>query len=514
MDAKELAELQATVGWRVSPLATALTFSKEENEAIRFESSPHLSLISDAIVDAVNGDGKQYIIVSMPPRHGKSTLVTRRTPEWFLANYPYLTVGMCGYGADFATEWGRKVRNDLAMHKHRLGFDLAEDSQKKDWWHTDRGGGMWTAGVGGQITGKGADLLVVDDPIKSTEEAYSPAYRDKLWTWWMRDVQSRTYPHSVICIVMTRWHTDDLVGRLLSKKFPGDPNRWRYIEMPAIWGSNVPDEIGRRKGESLWPEHFPVDWLISERKDTIDEEGWQSLYQQQPLNTTGIGVAYHAFSERDNVTEVVRDDSLALAWSLDFNVDPMTAVLGQVRDLVTARSAITGERLTTIEILDELVLPNSNTPQMCQEFDARVRKYARGKNVEIHVYGDATASRRDTRGLESDWDIIFKFLQQRGWNYKNFVTKTDPLVRDRVNSMNAALKSMNGVIRLMIDERCTNLIADLKEVRWKRDKDGNAMATLDKSDKERTHVSDACGYLVCGKLGIRQSGGEMSGLAQ
>lgn len=514
MNGQEIAEIQQAAGWRVSPLATAMVLSADEGERPRFESSPHLKLASDAIVDAINGTGKQYIIVSMPPRFGKSTLVTRRTPEWFLANWPHMTVGMCGYGNEFANDWGRKVRNDMTFHKERFGFNLAEDSTKANWWHTEVGGGMWTAGVGGQITGKGADFLVIDDPIKSTMEAYSKTYRDAIWDWWMSDVQSRTYPHTVIVVVMTRWHTDDIVGRLLSDKYPGDPSRWHYIEMPAIWESSTPDVLGRKKGASLWPSHWPAEFLIQERKNTMDEEGWLSLFQQKPLNTTGIGLAYHSFDESRNVRELLRDDSLPIAWSLDFNVNPMSAVIAQVREQLTSRSHLTNERMTTIEVLDELVLPNSNTPEMCQEFDARVRKYARGRNPEIHVYGDATASRRDTRGLQSDWDIIFTFLKNRGWNFKNFVTKTDPLVRDRVNSMNAALKSMGGITSLYVDERCKELITDLKEVRWKRDASGNSMSQFDKTDPARTHVSDACGYLVCGKMGIRTKGGEQSGTAR
>lgn len=505
---EELLELSATVGWRVSPIATALTFSAEEGERPRFETAPHLELISDAIVDAIHGEGKKFLAVSMPPRHGKSTLVTRRVPQWFLANHPEKTVGMCGYGGNFASGWGRVVRNEMRRHATKLGFNLAEDSKRANTWHTDQGGGMWTAGIRGEITGKGADLLIIDDPIKNEQEAFSLVERDGLWEWWQGTALTRTYPHSVVIVVMTRWHTDDFVGRLLSREYPGDPDDWRVIDLPAVWESDEPDAIGRRRGDALWPSKFSADFLLKQRKAKMSEEFWASLYQQQPLNRTGLGAAYHAFEEAAHVRPVTRDERLPLCWSLDFNVNPMSAVLAQVRETLTPLSHLTNEKMIEFEILDEIVLPHSNTPEMCAEFLERRRVLERGRGGQVHVYGDATANRRDTRGADSDWEIVYRFLRDNGVSFKTFVQKTDPLVRNRVNSVNANLRSADGQVRMRIDPRCKELRLDLKEVRWKRDAAGNSTSQLDKGDPKRTHVSDALGYLVHARAGIMAGGGE------
>lgn len=509
----------ADVAWRVSPVATALTFSALELERPRFVSAAHLELISDAIVDGVAGDGPRWIIITMPPRHGKSTLVTLRTPQWFLSNNPWLTVGMCGYGGEFADDWGRRVRNGLDLHEEKIGFKLAADSKKANWWHTTEGGGMWTAGINGQITGKGADLLVIDDPIKSSLEANSPTYRDRVWTWWQNDALSRTYPHSVIIVVMTRWHSDDLVGRLLSTEYSGDPSRWRVINLPAIWDKDVPDEIGRKKGDALWPNgphKYTAEWLMADRQGSMDDAGWQSLFQQTPLNQTGVGACYRSFDETVHVRDLVRDDQTQLFWSLDFNVDPMCSAYGQIKEMAgtSLHDILTSKKLTTMEVLGEICLPNSRTVEACAEFEARYYKINRGKKPEVWVYGDATANCRDTRGTQSDWEIIGQFFRSAGIPFRDMVRTSNPPVRDRVNAMNAALKSANGIVGLFIDPSCKELRKDFKEVRWKRDSSGNASNNLDNSDPKRTHISDALGYAVITKFALTGFAGERSGLLQ
>lgn len=501
-------------GWRISPLSTAIAFSRDEQEKRRFESAKHLRVISDAIVDGVNGDGSKYILISTPPRHGKSTLVSRRTPQWFLGNHADLTVGMCGYGSNFAKSWGRLVRNDMRKHEETLGFTLAQDSKAADVWHTSEGGGMWTAGINGEITGKGADLFIIDDPIKNDAEANSLVYRDALWEWWMNTALTRTYEHSVIVVVMTRWHSDDFAGRLLSPEYPGDPKMWRNIVLPAIYEGDGVDEIGRTKGQALWPTHFSEKFLLNDRQNNMTQEAWDSLYQQKPANKTGLGAVYSNYDKDVHVKEIDRDDRLAISWSLDFNVNPMTSIIAQVRETFAPNAYLNNKKLVELEVLDEICLPNSNTPEMCQEFDARVRKMLKGRRAEIHVYGDATANRRDTRGADSDWEIVYKFLTTHGYTFRTFVTKSDPLQRDRVNAMNLALKSASGVVSMYIDDRCKELQYDLAEVRWKKDAAGNTTSQLDKADPKRTHVSDALGYLVYDKFKIVGGGGERQGMAR
>ena len=505
-------------GWALSPIATAVTMSRLDNEDPRFQPAPHLQVISDAIVEAVTGIGKKKIIISMPPRFGKSTMVSKWTPEWFLANHPNQHVGMIGYGSNFAAGWGRMVRNQIKRHQGMLPFNLAEDSQKAQVWHTSQGGGMWTAGIHGEITGKGADLLLVDDPIKNDQEAYSAVYQDMLWDWWINTALTRTYPHSAIAIVMTRWHTEDLVGRILNPDLPGDPDEWRVLNFPAIWESEVPDILGRKKGDPLWigggPFNFTAEYLISQKKNSMSEEGWESQYQQRPINTTGLGSVYHNFDEGVHVRDNAFDDALPICWSLDFNVNPMCSVIAQYDEIPdrSLHGILQAQKLVTINVIDEICLPNSNTEEACAEFYARYDKLCDGRSILVKLYGDATANRRGTRSDKSDWEIVKAFLKERRIPFQSFVGTSNPAVRGRVNAMNSALQSATGLRCLFIDTKCSELRKDLREVRWKRDAAGNSSSTLSNSDPKRTHVSDALGYLVYQKFSMTGSGGERAGM--
>lgn len=497
-------------GWRYSPLALATKFSALEEERPRFEPAPHLQAISDAVVDAVWGDGKKFIIISMPPQHGKSTLVTRRTSTWFIGNHPEKRAGLCCYGAEYATEWGRKIRNDFKRHEDILGVSIAEDSKSANVWHTNQDGGLWTAGIGGSITGKPAKLLIVDDPIKNVEEAYSTTYQDGLWDWWQTVALTRTHPDSVILIVMTRWHSKDLVGRILSHEYPGDPEDWRVIHYPAIWESDSPDELGRKNGEGLWSK-FSADWLIKNRKKTMDPELWEALYQQQPMNQTGIGRVYKNFDDRLNVSNPYFDPRLPLCWSLDFNVNPMCSVVGQVREELAANAILTNEKLITINILDEICIPNADTQVAVDEFIERYFVLVKSARPVVYLYGDATGGRRDTRSGTNDWEIVKRALTAASIPFRFMVGSTNPPVRSRVNEVNQMLKTPDGVRNLFIAARCGELRTDLKEVGWKKDASGNPLSSLDGGDPKRTHVSDALGYLVHAKSDLKPSGGGRSG---
>jgi len=201
-----------------------------------------------------------------------------------------------------------------------------------------------------------------------------------------------------------------------------------------------------------------------------------------------------------------------LSWSLDFNVNPMCSIIAQVREEMTSRTILTNEKLITVEVLREICLPHSNTREACAEFVAAYRAIVKGHRSEVWIYGDATANRRDTRGTDSDWEIVFRSLRDESIPFRSFVTKANPLVRSRANSMNHALLTPDGVICLVIDPRCRELRTDLKEVRWKRDAAGNSTSQLDNSDPARTHVSDALGYLIHARFALTGGGGEREGL--
>ena len=227
----------------------------------------------------------------MPPRHGKSELASKWTPIWFLANWPNKRVILSSYEATFAASWGRKVRNTM-QENPGIGVQLSEDSKAVGVWETTQGGGMLAVGAGGAITGHGADLLVIDDPVKNAEEAASPVIRQKIWEWWQTTPRTRMEPGGSIIVDMARWDVDDLVGHLKAQR--DEP--WVIVELPAVAEAN--DAIGRSPGEALWPERYDLSALAAIRRD-VGEDAWASLYQQRP-NPQGRGYYFdvpsvHAF---------------------------------------------------------------------------------------------------------------------------------------------------------------------------------------------------------------------------
>ncbi len=242
------------------------------------------------IVEAVAGRGPQRLIVAVPPRHGKSELISRHTPAWFLGCFPEKRVMLATYGGDFAMSWGRKNRDLLEEHGPGLyGITVDQSSRAADRWDLKgHEGGMQTAGVGGSITGKGADLLIIDDPIKDSEEAGSETIREKHWEWWLSTASPRLHPGAAVIVLMTRWHEEDLAGRLLahaqddSDGEAGEP--WMEIRLPCI--AEEDDPLGREVGEVLWPERWTAEWARKKKHDTR-AYWWNALFQGRPAPAEG-----------------------------------------------------------------------------------------------------------------------------------------------------------------------------------------------------------------------------------
>jgi len=243
--------------------------------------APHLKLISDKIAGI--REHPIRLIVTLPPRHGKSELCSHWTPIWFLNEWPSKKVILASYEASFAASWGRKARNGIQDNEDKLNIRMSMDSSAADRWELKSGGGMWTAGVGGPITGKGAHLLIIDDPIKNYAEAYSPVYREAIDQWYQTTAFTRLEPGASIIIIMTRWHNDDLVGRLIDR----DKGEWTVINLPAL--AEESDLLEREVGQALWPERFnrPDLLKIAENIGGLSGRNWLSLYQQRPVKEGG-----------------------------------------------------------------------------------------------------------------------------------------------------------------------------------------------------------------------------------
>jgi predicted phage terminase large subunit-like protein len=245
-----------------------------------FRVPPHVQLMSREIRKAVTA-GSGRLIISMPPRHGKSWMCSYWTPAWVLEVWPEWDVIMAGYGAAYATEWGRRVRNTLLDNEDRLLVKVADDSAAADQWNTREGGSMRTVGVGGPLRGRGAHVLIVDDPIKDAEEARSEVMRQKLWEWWTETAGSRLEPEGTLIVVMTRSHEDDMVGRLLAAE---DAGNWTHLCFPAI--AEEADVLGREPGDPLWPGRFDAE-ALAEIRTRVGSYAFAGEYQQRPAPAGG-----------------------------------------------------------------------------------------------------------------------------------------------------------------------------------------------------------------------------------
>jgi predicted phage terminase large subunit-like protein len=305
-----LAELEAhalAVGRPTSPAQFAAQVWGE-----RWSLPPHLARLNEALVDLADRRLRR-LIVTMPPRHGKSVLVSQFLPAWYVGSFPEHRVILTSYQADFAAGWGRKARDVLAAHGRRaFGVRMSAASTAANRWDlARREGGMTTAGVGGPITGRGADLLIVDDPVKNAEQAISETFRQKMWDWWTSTAFTRLEPDGVAVVVQTRWHEDDLAGRLQREQAD---EGWRVIRFPALAEEN--DPLGRVADEPLWPERFPTDALARIR-GSIPAHWWESLYQQRPSRHESVLWPAEHFVGDDLWFDAWPDDLVLRVLALD-----------------------------------------------------------------------------------------------------------------------------------------------------------------------------------------------------
>jgi predicted phage terminase large subunit-like protein len=263
--------------WRGTPalMASYLTNGK-------YLVPPHIEFLCDILIDAANNPDKR-VMVTFPPRHGKSECTSHWFPIWYLTHNPEKRVILCSYEADFAASWGRKVRNDIQLYGNELQLNLRQDTIAAARWETNMGGGMITAGVGGPIVGRGADIFIIDDPVKNSEEANSETIREKHWEWWRGPVYSRLEPRASVVLVLTRWHDDDLAGRILQEMAKGG-EEWECVNLPAL--AEEGDPLGRSVGDPLWSERYDINALARIKK-SVGSRNWSALYQQRPTPLGG-----------------------------------------------------------------------------------------------------------------------------------------------------------------------------------------------------------------------------------
>lgn len=250
-----------------------------------------LTLFEKGELKHADGRPCSQVIFSMPPRHGKTEMATKRNAAWISGRHPEWNVAVGTYSDGMAEDIGGDTRAIIGSSQFRQVFPshkLRRGSQNKTNFQTEIGGRLVFVGRGGPLTGKGAHVLLIDDLYKDHEEARSQTIRDQAWNWFTKVAMTRRMGRKLVMITMTRWHSDDIVGRITDPENPCydaiEAKNWMIIRIPAM--AEEDDPLGRDEGEALWPEEYGLDFLMSQQR--LDPLGFAALYQQRPTVADGV----------------------------------------------------------------------------------------------------------------------------------------------------------------------------------------------------------------------------------
>jgi len=345
----------------------------------------HLKHLSDRIVQAVRDveNGKsRFLLVSMPPRMGKSKTISVDTPAWVLHKHPDWEVMLLSHGPDLAANWGRQVRRVIEDHPE-LGLAIAPDAGAVTDWEVARttkatksaGGGVLSKSIRQSVTGRGAKVMILDDIVKDFADAHSKSNREFVWDWWLANSRTRLHPPALVIAVGTRWHEDDILGRFQSDEYDGDPDEWEVISLPAFAEEPEdinpitrkpfgPDAIGREPGEPLLsplvrnetPDEARTRWAAT--KKAVGTYAWEALFQQRPNPAKGsIFLSdWWQFWRPGDLPEYF--DRLVTSWDCAFKgTDSSDFVVGQLWGVSAANRFLlkqTRDRLTFTETLPRI----------------------------------------------------------------------------------------------------------------------------------------------------------------
>jgi predicted phage terminase large subunit-like protein len=265
--------------------------------------------------------GSCGLLISAPPRHGKSRLATVATPLWVLERFPQYLTGVVTYGEDLSTDFSREIRDIITQNQNLLSVRLRHDATRVANFLTQSGGGLKSVGLRGTITGRGFNVLVIDDYIKEPKEAESAAYLEGLWTWYRTVARTRLEPGAVIIIVATRWVKNDLHGKLMKLQELTGRNFFDYVTLPALayedppeslpkerWPLGYPDLIGRAPGEPLFPERYTKEDIENLRME-MGSRWFEAMFQQNPHGDEGSVIDINLINtmKKEEYQQLVRD---------------------------------------------------------------------------------------------------------------------------------------------------------------------------------------------------------------
>lgn len=280
--------------------------------------TPALDLIDAALVKAATTPDAR-LIISMPPQEGKSQRASRRYPLWLLTQRPDTRIAICSYELGVARRWGRAIRDDITTHGLEVGLRVRDDMSAQHEWQLDgHDGGVYAAGIGGALTGRPVDLLIIDDPIKDREQADSEVYRERVWSWWTDVASTRLAPGAPVILILTRWHEDDLAGRLLAAE---DGHLWDVINIPAQAdhdpNKGQTDPLDRQVGEFMRSARGRTLAQWAAIKVRSGARTWASLYQGRPSPESGDLFHREHWQRYDQPLWIVRDDGARIVPGLE-----------------------------------------------------------------------------------------------------------------------------------------------------------------------------------------------------
>ena len=352
--------------------------------------TPALELLDEQLRQVRDGEITR-LIWSMPPQEGKSERVARRFPTWMLKHNPDLRIAIASYELGLARRSGRRIRNDLAEHPE-LGLTVKGDTSAAHEWELEGHiGGVYSVGIGGALTGRPVDVLIIDDPVKDRAQADSETYREGAWDWWTDVARTRLAPGAVVVLIMTRWHEDDLAGRLIAG------GGWTEINIPAQADhrpeAGQVDPLGREPGEYLESARGRTDTDWKQIEADVRPRTWNALYQGRPAPSEGFTLkrgwwryyrAPMARQQADGTMRAADFDQIIQSWDMAFKDTKGTDyVVGQVWGLRGANAYLLDQ------VRDRLDFPST-----CQAVKNLTVKWpqAHAKLVEEKANGAAVIS--------------------------------------------------------------------------------------------------------------------------
>lgn len=415
----------------------------------------------------IDGDLNR-LIISLPAQHGKSELSSRRMPAYLFGNNPDLRLAVCGYSDSFASKFNRQIQGIMRSKEYKEIFpditipnrgEIGKVANSHEFEIVGKRGSLISVGIGGSLTGNPVDIAIIDDPYKDYEQAFSANYREKVWEWYESVLEKRLHNDSKIIIVMTRWHDDDLVGRILKNVADGKTSeQWEQINFPAIKDNEKTEYDQREQGEALWPERHSLQKLNDSRRK--NPMLFEAMDQGRPPKE-GKKLFFNDFVYNDCVTtedyDIDSEEFLLLTY--DFNRNPVSCVLMQLK---------LGVGLFMLSEVQE----DGGTEALLEN----KQEWLKDISVPKRIVGDNSGHTEKSSAKYTDYQLIKRFFNQK------VEPETHKANRAHIHSRKICNYVFRNVPVFINEKRCPKLIKEILSA--KATKDGKLLKndTTDRND--------------------------------